>query len=335
MKKTHKGWCITGIFIGSRSPRTLGELGRRCKERNEGKINKWLYEVTRLVSENAHISAEEEKKAVAGSQAKCRRPAEHLKWPHSHFGNGMKTSVTCFEQKALPPVFRTSGRFIACFQTTRNCFVKCHKLHKVSRDVGGGTRKELRIIAVHSDRDETESMDMINPLARSVETHLTGTINQRPLWWEIYLAAWMFNEKQYHLVWTESWDLCLSWTTRFGNRIRKTESIFKVTKPELHWFWPTKGRCLPFNESSFYSNAFHLRFSRWTSPALTDIPKNFSASCRFRPQKSPRVPMEISSTAASPSVRTIATTKPFYWAGNHAWPFPSACYCKHKLISGC
>lgn len=45
----------------------------------------------------------------------------------------------------------------------------------------GEARKELRIIAAHSDRDETESMDMINPLARSVETHLTGTINQRPL----------------------------------------------------------------------------------------------------------------------------------------------------------
>lgn len=31
-----------------------------------------------------------EQKVAMGSETKCRRPAEHLKWPHSLFGNGMK-----------------------------------------------------------------------------------------------------------------------------------------------------------------------------------------------------------------------------------------------------
>lgn len=36
VKKRHKGSCITDVFLGSRSPRTLVELGRRCEDRNEG-----------------------------------------------------------------------------------------------------------------------------------------------------------------------------------------------------------------------------------------------------------------------------------------------------------
>lgn len=94
------------------------------------------------------------KKAVMGSETKRRRPAGQVKRPHSLLENwNQDFPVTCFWKNRRYPCC-SGWRFMAGFQTTGSCFVKWYQLCKVSRDWRGRgwTKKEVKIIAVHSDQ---------------------------------------------------------------------------------------------------------------------------------------------------------------------------------------